>query len=417
MATAKITKTLVDRTTEPGFVWDADLKGFGLRISDRGVKTYIFAYRMGGRESPKRRFTIGKHGSLTPDQARIEAKRLALNVAQGIDPVAADKERRRKAVDLAFDKYVSLFATRYLKTEWKRPEEAERMLRREPSEVLGGKSLPSITKADITAVMDRLTDRPAVARMAFATLRVMFNWAVGRGEIQSSPLEGMKAPGAVSARDRFLSDAEIAAVWSALEGMGAAGDAYRLLILTGQRLNEVTGMRWEEIDRAGCSWTIPADRAKNGVSHVVPLAPDALAIVEGIADYKEFPGKGCVFPAVKGDGPMWIGAKIKKRLDDQIGKARAEQRADENDEFDAMPSWRNHDLRRTVATGLQRLGVRLEVTEAVLNHVSGSRAGIVGVYQRHDWSAEKRTALEAWAKHVMSVVNGADSENVVRLRA
>ena len=412
--TKKITKTSVDGESQPGFLWDTEVKGFGLRVSDKGSKSYVFAYRMGGREAPKRRFTIGKHGSLTPDQARTEAKRLALCVAQGIDPVEADKVRRREAVDLAFDKYIGLFVTRYLKNEWKRPDEAERMLRREPLEVLGRKPLSSITKADITNVLDRLADRPAIARVAFATLRLMFNWAVERGDIERSPLEGMKGPSAVAARDRVLADHEIVELWNALDSIGPAGDVYRLLLLTGQRLNEVAGIAWGELDQQGSVWTIPADRAKNGAAHVVPLAGEVVAIFDRLAGGDDWPNKGYVFPAVKGEGPMWVGDKVKKRLDETVAKAR---RKAEGDDASPMPAWRNHDLRRTVATALQRLGIRLEVTEAVLNHVSGSRAGIVGVYQRHDWSDEKRSALEAWARHLGTILKRADADNVVALRA
>lgn len=414
MAAAKITKTAVDRAAEPGFLWDTEVKGFGLRVSDKGSKSYVFAYRMGGRESAKRRFTIGKHGSLTPDQARAEAKRLALCVAQGVDPAEADKQRRREAVDLAFDKYLALFVTRYLKTEWKRPDEAERMLRREPLEVLGRKPLPKITKADITSVMDRLADRPAIARIAFATLRLMFNFAVERGDIDRSPVEGMKGPSAVAARDRVLTDSEIVELWNALDMIGLAGDVYRLLLMTGQRLNEAVGLAWNELDRSGKAWTIPADRAKNGAAHFVPLADAVIAIFDRLAGGDDWPRKGFVFPAIKGDGPMWVGAKVKKRLDEAIAKARIKS---EGDAAEAMPAWRNHDLRRTVATGLQRLGIRLEVTEAVLNHVSGSRAGIVGVYQKHDWADEKRSALDSWARHLSALVAQPETTNVVVLRA
>ena len=175
-----------------------------------------------------------------------------------------------------------------------------------------------------------------------------------------------------------------------------------LLLLTGQRRSEVFEAKRNEFDLKASMWTIPAERAKNGVAHLVHLSEPAHAIVEGIL---KDDGSDWLFPA---DGnPKNPASGISKAVE----RMRAGLRAALGDD---LPQWSLHDIRRTVATGLQRLGIRFEVTEAVLNHVSGSKGGIAGVYQRHNWADEKRTALDAWAKELTRIVLGAKVDNVVR---
>ena len=257
-------------------------------------------------------------------------------------------------------------------------------------------------------MLDRLSDRPAVQRHSFAALRKLFRWAVSRGDIDRSPMEGMAQPSGVPSRDRVLDDTELALAWQAAAGLSKPFDAFfRLLILTGQRRDEVASLRWSELDRDGAEWCLPASRTKNGVSHIVPLSPMAKALLDDVAGKGEWPRKGFVL-STTGKTPISGFSKAKGKLDASITVLEIESSEQQERERRDIPPWRTHDIRRTVATGLQRLGVRLEVTEAVLNHVSGSRSGIVGVYQRHDWKAEKRAALEAWAEHVAAAVAGLD---------
>jgi integrase len=196
-------------------------------------------------------------------------------------------------------------------------------------------------------------------------------------------------------RERVLCDDELAALWRATASAGPFRGIVRLLILTGQRREEVAGMTWAELSGDFSTWTIPASRAKNGATHLVPLSAPAQDLLREAPRFGEL-----VFPGLRGPFNGW--SKAKAALDAKSG----------------VTNWRLHDLRRTMATGLQRLGVRLEVTEQVLNHVSGSRAGIVGVYQRHDFVLEKRAALEAWGEHVEAIVEGRTLDgNVISLRA
>jgi len=427
MATGKISKRTVDALIPNGtkqFLWDTDLRGFGVQVTPTGAKSYVYQYRTGGREAPKRRYTIGRHGSpWTPTTAREECERLALMVGQGIDPALSERERRRQAVDLAFTSYIETFADGYLKAHWKHWREAERLLRREPAKVLKSKPLPTITRADIVAILDKLADRPAVARAAYAVLRKMFAWAEGRGEIDRSPIgRGFPAPRIVAARDRTLDDEEIALAWKAAGKLGYPfGPAYRLLFTTGARREEVSGMDWAELDRDDKEWTLPPHRAKNSQAHIVPLSNLAVEILDAIAmtaaaDDVEvsWPKSGLVF-TTSGETPVSGHSKAKKRLDAAMAALLAKRAETGGGPVRTIPPWRTHDIRRTVATGLQRLGVRFEVTEAVLNHVSGAKSGIAGVYQRHNWKDEKRTALSAWATHLGRILRPAQDDNVVQL--
>lgn len=409
MPSLRITKRTADAAIsrpQPYFLWDEDLSGFGLRVAPQGSKSFVFQYRMGGREAKARRFTIGGLGSpWTPELARKEAERLLLKVRQGIDPAAEKHERRRQAVDLAFSAYVITFGELYLRGRWKRWELGRNVLQLHAVPELRDKPLPAIRRAD--PIWDGLRDRPAVARITFATLRKMFRWAVTRGDLDRSPLEGVEAPKGPPSRDRVLSDGELQLILEAASSVGRPFDSlYKLLLLTGQRRDEVAAVEWSELDRSSAQWSLPAFRSKNKQPNLVPLSSSVLKVLDGLAGGERWPTSGLLF-TTNGTRPISGFSKAKRRLDEAIASSLAPQ--------PSIDAWRVHDLRRTVATGLQRLGVRFEVTEAILNHVSGAKAGVAGVYQRYDWLEEKRDALEKWARHVESVTKPALAANVIKL--
>lgn len=412
MATIKITKSAVDRATAASaqtFLWDTEEHGFGLRVTTGGVRSYVYQYRLGGREARTRRYTIGKHGSpWTPETARKEARRLAHLVATGVDPIDAERERRWQAADLAFSAYAEFFYENYLKLHWKRPDYPRAMLRSHAVPILGGKPLPEIRRSDIVRVLDAMADRPAMAKLMHSTLRKLFRWAVSRGEIDRSPMDGAATVRAVPARDRVLADDELALAWLSAGDLGAPFDAFfRLLILTGQRRQEVAGMDWSELAHNEQIWVIPSERSKNGVPHEVPLSAPTVTIIDSLAAGGAWPRKGLLFTTT-GKTPISGFAKLKRRLDAKMSEHLAKRALEAGlDNAENLTPWRTHDLRRTVATGLQRLGIRFEVTEAILNHVSGSRSGIAGVYQRHNWKEEKRAALDAWAGHISHITHAA----------
>lgn len=417
MASGKITKRSVDALISigvEGFLWDDGIKGFGAKITKSGAVSYILQFRMGGREARTRRYTIGGHGSpWTPTTARDEAERLSLLIAQGIDPVEVEKQRRREAVDLAFNNYTDRFEKACVGKGWRIL--VERSFRIHVKPVFGAKPLPKITRADVVAVFDRMpSTQVANRRNVFAVLRRLFRWAISRGDIERSPMEGMETPPAVKARDRWLSDEELGRVWNqAYKTHRCFGPIVRLLIVTGQRREEVASLSWEELDQSELMWTLPGHRAKNGEPNRIPLNTLAVTVLDGIAGAEKWPRRGKIFPTSTGGG-FTAYHKGKEKIDRLVAK----------DGGEPIAFWRLHDLRRTLATGFQRLGVRFEVTEAVLNHVGGSRAGVAGIYQRHDWKAEKREALDLWNDHVVSIlaktdgdINGVDFGNAQSLIA
>ena len=201
-------------------------------------------------------------------------------------------------------------------------------------------------------------------------------------------------------RDRVLSDAELAAVWKAADTLGwPFGPALHLLILTAARREEIGALRWSEIVADKIELT--GDRTKNSEPHTIPLSLPAIEIVKHLPHVAE---SAFVFTTT-GKTPVSGWSKAKTLLDRAVADVAGPP----------LPDWRFHDFRRTVATGMQRLGVALQVVESVLGHVSGSRAGIVGVYQRHTFDDETKAALEAWARHVENIVSGKPSK-VLSLR-
>lgn len=457
MAGASITKRTVDAAkpaTKDHFLWDDDISGFGLKVTPAGGKIYVYQYRIArpgqAERTPAKRYTIGKHGNLTPDEARKRAKELAALVERGINPrqqeldeIAAKDEAERLAQErariegeLAFKNVAALWLDHYENEKGRRPSSvslAKLVVNRYLKPALDEKPMPHIGRADIQPIIDAIpVRRKGIRRAVFAYASVLFGWAAKRGDIASNPLTEMVKPEAPKGRDRVLTDDELAEVWKASEKLGAPfGPFFRLLILTGQRRSEVAAMNWAELDRASLSWMIPADRAKNGVAHIVPVSGAAVSELDALAaaardgddadtKVESWPKAGFVLTTT-GRTPISGLTKAKNALDTAITKAR---RGDETDSEapdeeaaagEAMPAWRIHDLRRTLATGFQRLGIRFEVTEAVLNHVSGAKGGIAGIYQRHDWKEEKRSALEAWAAHIGNLLKPADDGNIVSI--
>ncbi len=411
----RLTKRSVEAialATRDQYLWDAELKGFGVKVTPTGRRVYLLQYRMGGREASTRRWTIGAHGSpWTADTARAEAIRIQTLIRQGIDPRVVEQRRRDDAVTLEFNSYVELFVERYLKVRWKRGwADGARLLRDVAGPKWRGRPISELTRRDVAALLDTVDDRQATARLLFATLRKLFNWALERGDIAVSPLAGMKGPPTPIARDRVLNDEELVAVWIAAGSLGwPFGPMTRLLIATGARRAEVAGLDWREIDLPAGEWLLPKERSKNGNPHLKPLNATALAILRELPTQRQ----GLIFSTTGRSAPSGF-SKAKARLD--LGVVRIlrtwRNTAENVPTSDVIPAWRIHDLRRTVATNLQRLGVRFEVVEAVQNRLSGSRSGVAGIYQRHDWATEKREAVQLWNDRLTAIIvtseNGAD---------
>lgn len=409
MPTLKITKRSVDAAmcSSNSFIWDTDVKGFGLKVTAGGKRTYVFQYRTGGRESSTKRFTIGEHGSpWTPDMARKEALRLAGLVRQGTDPREDERKRRKAAVTLAFEDYANFFVEGYLKASWGTWQEGERILNRDIKPVFRRKPLPAITKGDIDDLLTGMNDRPALKRQVYAILNKLFTWALRtRGDIGVSPMDTMDAVPNVPARDRTLSAEELAAFLLAADATPYPfGPYFRVLAGTLQRRETVAGADWAQFGATREQWAIPATLMKNKLDHVTPISEE----VEEVFGQLSFKRAGLLFTTT-GTTPISGFSKAKTALDKRMIanlRARAEHRGEDvrhvPDEI-ILPPWRLHDLRRTGVTALQAMGVPIEVTEDILAHVSGTREGVAGVYNKYRYLPEKRVALGLWGEFLRDV--------------
>jgi integrase len=397
-----------------------DRDGLYFIVQPSGVKSWALRYRRRS-DGQSVKHTIGSYPMLTLKDARSRATELRAEIERGADPHGAKVLARRQTVEDSFEavarRYVADLRRRQKRSwEWYarlvglapngspetldiiRDGSTDQRGRRRVSLVdrWGNRRISDITDTDIIEVLDRISGHaPILANRLHAVLSALFTWARKKRLVAANPCADLDRPAEERSRDRVLDDKELRKVWLAA---GELAHPYtgivKLLILTGQRRNEIADLRWSEIDLEKRALHLPAARTKNGRPHDVPLSGSALAIIAGLPRLVD---ADLVFTIKR--KPITGFSRAKERLDAASG----------------VTDWTLHDLRRTVASGLQRLGVRLEVTEAVLNHRGGSMAGIVGVYQRHDYAAEKRDALGRWADHVDAVVIGRKA-NVVALR-
>jgi integrase len=355
------------------------------------------------------------------------------DVAKGRNPAAERKEaaaaeRRKRARDR--------LTLRVLIDDWRRLHLADRRPRYAAEAVRALHSafadalddaVEDLDRATVVRALDAVTrrhkrknagatDKARGAAMSGRTAaygRAAFSWAVKRDMVPANPFSDLPVAESATKRKRVLSDEEVGEVWRAAgEASSPYGTIVRLLVLTGQRCGEVAGIKWDEISDDLATWSMPGERTKNGEPHTVPLSAAARDLLRALlpssadnarrAISERGDAGALVLPGAVGT-PFSGWSKSKAALDMTVIDARAKAAAALGTTAAPLAPWKLHDLRRTVATGLQRLGVRLEVTEAILNHISGSRGGIAGVYQRHDWAAEKRAALDAWAAHVLTI--------------
>jgi len=383
MNTRTLTAAAVERIRAPssGQIdhFDQGYPGLAVRVSYGGAKSWVYFYRLFGKQ---KRLTLGRWPSMSLSAAREAWRNARTTIDKGESP-----QHQRPAQANSF----AAVADEWLKRDQAHNRsyaKVKRTIERSTKPVWEGRQISTINRRDINDLIDSVADRGAIiqARRLHAHLHRLFRWAVGRGILETNPMAHLPKPGSENQRDRVLTDAELAQVFKNVTKLQPApsGPMFQLLILTGARRTEIAALRWSEIKDD--TIILPRERTKTGEVHSIPLAPQALAIL------KELPRIGpsdFVF-TTNGRNPFIDFSGSKRRLD-AITK---------------IPSWRIHDLRRTAATGLQRLGTNLQVIEAVLGHVGGSRSGIVGVYQRHSFDTEKRIALEAWAREVERIVDG-----------
>ncbi len=411
---------------------DDGLTGGYVQVWPSGSLSYLLRYRFKGAN---RKLTIGRFDADAGGLARVrKAAREALNLRhEGVDPSArkqeakaaeraalqATKTKRGEALEVAPDQ-VEKVVNEFLEHHVRHLRDHAEMTRVLKKEILGrwrDRRLSEITSAEVRAMHREVGERaPVGANRALSKFKRLCNWAIEQEIIATSPADKVRAAAhAEQTRERALDDRELALVWKAAERVGGAySGIIQVLILTGQRRGEVAGMTWDEVDLARGVWTIPAARSKNGNAHIVALTDPVLAILNALPRFaraKDAPD--CVW----GMRPIARGgmAARKQRLDEALLAIMREQ----DPKAGPMPDFVVHDLRRSVATGMQRLGVQLPIIEKCLNHVGGSFSGIVGVYQRHAFADETRDAFTRWAAHVEGLVGGDSGagRNVIALAA
>lgn len=372
---------------------DSDVPGLRARIGTSGAITFILRKRFAGRI---KNITLGRFGPrFGIVEARALARQLISDIEKGKEPIVP------KAAGVGLQTIRNMLP-QYLasKAHLRSAAEIDRILTGYILPELGDRMADTVTRGDVTRLVDDIARRaPTMARAVHAQLSAFYSWAMPRlDRLPANPCRDAGRPSKAKARDRVLSDRELAALWKVTGTLAEPwGPGVRLLILTGARREEVFAADRAEFDLKAREWTIPPDRTKNGVALIVPLSRPAIAVIKALP---VIDGSPKLFPTrtkarqdkVGPSGFSKAQARIRDLLGQELGGA-------------AAPQWTMHDIRRTLATGLQRLGVRFEVTEAVLNHVSGARGGIAGVYQRHDWKAEKRAALDRWAAHLLALGN------------
>ncbi|MCJ2053705.1 tyrosine-type recombinase/integrase [Methylobacterium sp. J-070] len=354
-------------------VFDDDLPGFGLSVSRGGSRAWVVQYRNALGQS--KRETLGKAGVLTAADARRAAGERLARAKLGEDP-HAEKAKARARAAVTFGAVVEPYldavgpslrpsylseVSRYLRTAWK-------PLHKIPLHAVDRRQI-----ADRLAEIQRDTG-PHAANRARSALSAHFAWLVGTGKAEANPVIGMPKPAPEVRRARVLSEDEVGRVLMACRN-DDFGRIVRLLLLTGQRRDEVAEMTWPELDLASALWSLPGTRVKNGLDHDVPLSAPALQI---LATMERIEGRSLVFG--QGEGGFQGFSRAKASLDKRSG----------------VTGWRLHDLRRTAATlMIDRLKVLPHVVEAVLNHISGHKAGVAGIYNRAVYATEKREALDA----------------------
>jgi integrase len=357
-------------------VFDLGYPGLALRVGHGGAKAFEVFYREGGK---LKRTTLGRWPAVSLADAREQWRKTRESIAKGEAPTP-----NKKATSKLFESVAEEWLRRdQSKNKQSSSYQVARSLEADLLPAWKGKPVDTITKRDVIELLNSISDRgaPVMARKVQAYVNRFFHWCVQQDYLKADPTANMERVGSAESRDRVLCDSELAKVLDATKHIGVFGPVVRLLALTGMRREEAAGLRWSEID--GNTITLEGARTKTGAPHIVPLSAPTRALLDSVP---RIAGSDFVFTTT-GEKPISGWSQTKITLDAKSG----------------VSDWRIHDLRRTVATGLQRLGVGLQVVESVLGHTSGSRGGIAGVYQRHNFCEEKRAALEAWGKHVESL--------------
>lgn len=357
-------------------------KGLYLVVQPTGAKSWSIRYRAG---EVQRRLTLGEYPALGLSEAREQARQAMADVQAGRDPQGDKQEAKANTIAAVVDEF-----DRFHLSKLKSRDNALGFLRRSIVKEWGHRPVVEITKRDVSRLLLNIvaSGKGVTANRTFAHVRKFFNWCAEHGYIAAAPTDRMKMPTDEESRDRFLTDQEVGWFWKATEVMPAPyRQALRVLLLTGQRHNEVVGITDAEIE--GNVWRLPAARSKNGLPHDIPLSD---AVLAELALVQRIGVAGLIF-TTNGTSPI---TNLNDKADDCVG-AMSELAGHD------VLRWRPHDLRRTLETGLARLGFAESLIDRITNHIS-AQPKMRRVYNQHDYAAEKREALAAWASHVEGLV-------------
>jgi integrase len=416
---AKITKSSIDELREQAiasartiYLWDTELTGFGALATAKGSASYFVEYRIGGRTAPNRRVTFGKHGAVTPSEARSLAKAKLGDVAKGVDVAQVKRDERLRLVSGTFREVCMRYIEREAKPtrHW---EEMRRILERDAMPAFGPQFISTITRQQIRARLDAIVTepgrKPSAERKLYVALMPVFKWAVERGAIDLNPMSDLTRPKPAPRRKRVLDHDEIRALWAAADALDwPFGPFYKLLLLTGARREEVAGMRWPELDLQRRVWRLPPmeefqpRRTKNGLEHLIDLSPQVMTIIQGLPRMHD----GFVF-STTGRTPISGFGRAKERLDTAMEKRLGK----------SLRPFRVHDIRRTVASLMgDDLDLDQGVIERCLGHLTGTQSGLMGTYQRQQYREKRKQAMGLWGAHVAKIVASGtpdESANVV----
>jgi integrase len=395
--TAKGVATLVQPAGKSdAFIWDDDLPGFGVRLRGH-TRRWVIQYRFGLQQ---RRESLGDIRRVTLDDARKIARQRFASIELGVDPAA--ERAKGRAVTAEVTATLKTIAARYLDSKHAvlRPatyNAAERYFRIHWAP-LHNRPIAAITRAELALRLQGIVEahgRVAAAR-ARTNLLALLAWAQREGIVENNVALATNNPAlGLPSRERVLDPGEIRQIWNAC-GDDDFGAIVRLLLLTGQRRNEIADLRWSEVDFGNALITLPPARTKNKRQHIVPLSGPALDILKARPRAAE-----CDLVFGSGDRGFTSWSHSKRAFDSVVG---------------TLPRWTLHDLRRSAATGMADIDVDPHVIEAILNHTSGGKRGVAGIYNRSSYERQTRVALGRWADHVLAVAAGRDSK-IVPLRA
>jgi integrase len=398
---ARFVETVKAQTVRKDYP-DHLVKGLALRVTPAGVKTWTLRYR--NTAGAQLRWTIGQFDAVSLATAREKARNALRKIPDGFDP-SQEKQTRRAAG--TFGELADTYIDDYAKPRKRSWRDDRRLLTSEVLPSWKHRSAREITRADVRELIEAVAARPApiLANRLRALLHRLFNWAIEQEHVEGNPVAHVRRPGVERQRDRVLTEAEIRTLWKALDKQEPQmAAAFKLRLITAQRGGEVADMRWQDVDLGARWWTIPGERAKNGLPHRVPLTSMAIEIIKALKPqvisgnnverpkrkYRTTTASETVSTEKPKQPPVYV-----------LAGARGKRQRSEAAATFGLENFIGHDLRRTAASMMAAGGVSHFIIGRVLNHVE---RGVTAVYDRHSYDAEKGAALTWWDAKLTAIL-------------